>query len=145
MPLIYVTGISGAGKSAVCDELRARGYKGYDADRDGFKSWYDRSTDRRAADQRRWADATVEWRRRYWLKIDPDKVEALASRASTDADPVFLCGTSAGEDAVWHFFDKVIQLSIGEEALRRRIEARTDNDFGTSLRQGPHRAALGTT
>lgn len=87
----------------------------------------------------------MEWRRRYWLKIDPDKVEALASRASTEADPVFLCGTSAGEDAVWHFFDKVIQLSIGEEALRRRIEARTDNDFGTSLRQGPHRAALGTT
>ena len=129
MPLIYVTGISGTGKSAVCDALRERGYRSYDADRDGFKSWYSRSTDKLSTDQRSWADATSEWRGRYWLKIDPEKVEVLAASAGI-AEPVFLCGTAAGEDAVWHFFDRVIQLSIGEETLRRRIASRSDNDFG---------------
>jgi len=128
--LIYVTGISGAGKSAVCDELTARGYEAYDADRDGFKSWYDRTTDERAADQRRWSDATVEWRGTFWLKVDPEKVEALAERARSHGRPIFLCATTPGEDAFWHLLDKVIQLSIGEATLRRRIAARIDNDFG---------------
>lgn len=130
MALIYVTGISGAGKSAVCDALKARGYRAYDADRDGFKSWYEKSTDRLATDQKRWADATLDWRRRFWLKIDPEKVESLAASSRTAQAPIFLCGTSAGEDAVWHLFDRVIQLSIGEETLRRRIANRADNAFG---------------
>jgi hypothetical protein len=130
VPLIYVTGISGAGKSAVYDELKARGYQAYDGDLDGFKSWYERSTGRHIQDQRRWADTTVEWRRHYWLKIDPEKVAALAADAGTREAPVFLCGTSAGEDAVWHLFDKVVQLSITERTLRYRIAMRTNSDFG---------------
>lgn len=56
-PLIYVTGISGAGKTAVCDASNARGFRAFDADRDGFKSWYDRSIDERAADKRTWSNA----------------------------------------------------------------------------------------
>jgi hypothetical protein len=130
VPLIYVTGVSGARKSAVCDALRVRGYEAYDADRDGFKSWYDRVTDARATDQRRWSrqrwngtartgSNSIRRRPRCWR----DEHAPCPTRSS-------LCGTSAGEDVVWHLFDKVVQLPIGEQTLRRRIETRTDNDFG---------------
>ena len=133
MPLIYITGISGAGKTAVCDALRERGYTAYDMDRDGFKSWYDRATDKRAVDQPRWIDATREYRRRYWLAVDPEKVEALAAQAGFEHGPVFLCGITAGEEKVWHLFDTVVHLSIGGG---NAASSSRDAD-GQRLREGP--------
>ena len=44
VPLIYVTGISGAGKSAVCDELQRRGYEAHDTDREENAVWVNRKT-----------------------------------------------------------------------------------------------------
>ena len=37
--LVYVTGVSGSGKSVVCAELLARGYTSQDAD-DGISGWF---------------------------------------------------------------------------------------------------------
>ena len=44
MPLVYVTGISGAGKSAVLQELRRRGYEAFGVDEDGYGRWLDGRT-----------------------------------------------------------------------------------------------------
>ena len=44
MPLFYVTGLSGAGKSAVLTELRARGYRARGVDEDGYADWISKST-----------------------------------------------------------------------------------------------------
>jgi putative addiction module killer protein len=41
MGLVYITGISGAGKSEVCKQLNRLGYWAFDADWDGISAWYD--------------------------------------------------------------------------------------------------------
>jgi hypothetical protein len=44
MPLCYVTGLSGTGKSAARAELRARGYRALGVDEDGYGDWISRVT-----------------------------------------------------------------------------------------------------
>jgi len=128
VPLIYVTGISGAGKSAICDELNRRGHEAHDTDRDGNAVWVNRTTGAvtemaDATDRSRpgWLD-DEEWR------VVPQRVEALARRA--DGRLVFLCGSTANESEVWYLFSRVLYLLIDEETLRDRLATRTSNDFG---------------
>ena len=130
MPLVYVTGISGAGKSAVCNELHRRGYEAHDTDQDENAVWVNRTTGEvtavaGAADRSRpgWLN-DQEWR------VVPSKVQALAARAEDRL--VFLCGSTANEDEVWHLFARVIYLAIDEQTLRTRLASRTSNDFGKS-------------
>ena len=128
VPLVYVTGISGAGKSAVCDELNRRGYEAHDTDQDENAVWVNRKTGEvktvaGAADRTRpgWLD-DQEWR------LVPSKVQALAGRAGERL--VFLCGSTANEGEVWQLFSRVIYLAIDEQTLRDRLASRTSNDFG---------------
>ena len=51
MGLIWVTGICGAGKSAVRGELRHRGYDAYGTDEDGMARWVKRLRGRDRAPQ----------------------------------------------------------------------------------------------
>jgi hypothetical protein len=44
MPLVYVTGISGAGKSAIRGELIGMGYAAFGTDEDGYGIWLDKTT-----------------------------------------------------------------------------------------------------
>jgi hypothetical protein len=44
MPLFYVTGLSGSGKSAVLRELRARGMEAYGVDEHGYADWVRRDS-----------------------------------------------------------------------------------------------------
>jgi dephospho-CoA kinase len=37
MPLIYITGPTGSGKSTICSELKAEGYETYDIDSEGVR------------------------------------------------------------------------------------------------------------
>jgi broad-specificity NMP kinase len=128
MGLIYVTGISGAGKSTVRAELRARGFVAHDVDEDGYKSWYRRESGTPAREQRAWADTDRSWQRRYWLKVDRAKVVRLAAEAT--GGPVFLCGTGPNDDEIWDLFEVIVNLTIGETVLKHRLRTRTNNDYG---------------
>lgn len=44
MPLIYITGVSGTGKSTVWAELKNRGIEAYDVDEDGLARWQNNKT-----------------------------------------------------------------------------------------------------
>ena len=46
MPLYYVTGVSGTGKSSVLRELRTRGYHARGVDEDGYADWINRISGR---------------------------------------------------------------------------------------------------
>jgi hypothetical protein len=133
MPLIYVTGISGSGKSAVLKELRSRGYEAYGTDEDGIAAFYDNHTGEKLANPPGTAAGrTPEWRSRYTYKMGRDEVGRLATHA-TDG-PVFLCGVAANENEVWDLFSKVLALVIDDDTLELRIATRTNNNFG----QVPH-------
>jgi dephospho-CoA kinase len=128
--LVYITGISGAGKSAVCNELRRRGYEAHDTDEEGNAVW----VNRRSGEVTAVAGADVR-SRPGWLNdqewsVVPESVKTLAGRA--DGRLVFLCGSTANEHEVWHYFSRVIYLAIDERTLRARVASRTSNDFGKS-------------
>lgn len=136
MPLIYITGISGSGKSSVCKELKQRGYEAYDTDNDGIAFFYHNDTDEPVTEKITPEDRTPEWRSKHTWKAKREDVEQLAAKA--DGETVFLCGvTSNDADELWDLFDKVFALHIDESSLKHRIMHRTSNDFG----KNPHEFA----
>jgi len=124
MALIYVTGISGSGKSAIRDELGKRGYPAYDLD-EGFKGWYNKKTDTRSKKEKPWEDSPSLSRSLYRMKIERAKVEELAVRAKNET--IFLCGGGPNDTDMRDLFDKVIHLSITEKTLRERLAIRANN------------------
>jgi len=126
--LIYITGISGVGKSTLRDELVGRGYEAHDIDAEGMTAWYDKETGQ-MAEKPQWADErTEEWYAAHEWKVSVPRVESLARQAQDKL--IFLCGTTANDNEMWALFTHVISLTIDEETLKKRLTTRTSHDFG---------------
>lgn len=125
--LIYVTGVSGTGKSAVCSELVARGYEARDADH-GIGGWF------RIADGAEVPRPSVDdYRTSEWYAVHQwgYSVERVAQFAAEVCDGVgFLFGSGANENEVWPLIDRPFYLDVDEATLRQRLATRTANDFG---------------
>lgn len=102
-----VEGLSGAGKSSVYEELIRRGYKAISTDR----AWK-----RHAA-----PDAGGS----MW-----DEQKAVKELQSPEPDALFVCGSSRDRDRFLPYFTKVFNLRIDDDTMRRRLQERTNNDFG---------------
>ena len=127
VPLIWLTGVPGSGKSTVRRELVRQGAIAYDADEDGFRVCLDRATGLAVDDPGR-GRRPPNWHQRHWYPIARERVEAL--RRAAEHDVVFLAGSVPNELDVWDLFDLVLCLVVDDETLRHRLETRTDNDFG---------------
>jgi len=134
--LIYITGISGSGKSTVCEELKRRGYKAYDTDHDGIAFFYHNDTGEAVTKHVSAEERTPEWRLKHTWKAKREDVEKLTVEAKDNL--VFLCGvTSNDADELWDLFDHVFALTLNEEILKHRINNRTNSDSG----KNPHELA----
>jgi RNase adaptor protein for sRNA GlmZ degradation len=101
---VLLTGMSGAGKSALTQELRRRGYDAYDADDDGF-------SEPRA--NGRWG-----WR--------AERVAELLARHPDGL--LFFAGCSEEQAALP--FDYRVLLTAPESVLVDRLRTRTGNTYG---------------
>lgn len=128
MSLIFVTGSPGAGKSSVCQELKARGFQAYDTDEDQLAGWYDKRSGQPVSMPKREIWATSTWRDQHHWHIDRRKVEAIA--ANSQVACTYICGSVANETEVWNLFSKVLYLLVDETTVQARLSSRTDNDFG---------------
>jgi uridine kinase len=126
MSLVWVTGNSGVGKSAVCKELQSRGLVAVDADWDGYNSWINRFSGEVVLDPP--YPVPAGWLDDYAWRTSRTKVEMLAARARKEL--IFLCGSSENEAEICDLFDLVICLCIDEQTLRTRLMSRTTNAFG---------------
>jgi dephospho-CoA kinase len=129
MPLIYITGSSGAGKSTVRKELQERGFEAHDTDEDGFSHWVNIKTKA----QVRIPEATNRpkgWLDEHAYMLSPEKVEELKEKASSQK--VFLCGIPSNDIDFFNVFDKIIFLEIDKETMLDRIKNRRNNTFGQS-------------
>ncbi len=126
MPLVWVTGNSGAGKSTVCALLNNLGELAVNADWEGYNHWVDRTSGQVAADPP--YPVPAGWLERFAWRISRAEVEALAARAHDKT--AFLCGSAENEADVWDLFDLVVCLVIDNETLRGRLLTRTTNAFG---------------
>ena len=127
MGLIYVTGIAGSGKSAVCDELLRLGYEAHEADHN-LSFFYNNKTGEIVKRPLDASKRTVAWRSQHTWKMSRDKLLALKEGAKTK--PVFVCGVASNEDEYIDVFDKVFASEVDTETMMRRVETRTGSDFG---------------
>ena len=126
MPLMWVTGSPGVGKSTICALLKSRGELAVDADWEGHNHWVERTSGQIVADPP--YPVPAGWLERFAWRISRAEVEALLARAGDKT--AFLCGSVENEADVWDLFDLVVCLVADNETLRDRLETRTTNAFG---------------
>ena len=135
MPLYYITGISGSGKSTVLTEVRQRGYEGYDVDEAGpvTAKWHNDTTGFiHPKSSIKKEDRTPEFLANHSWKVPREEVAELAQQASTKI--IFLGGAIANEIEIYDLFNSVFALAIDDKTLQHRLAARTNNDWG----KNPH-------
>lgn len=128
MPLIYITGNSGAGKSSIRKELLRRGYEAHDTDDDGITTWQHKTTDKVVERPEDENSRTKDWYEQHEWRMSRQRVEEFAVRAKNKL--IFLCGSPSNADDMLDLYDKVICLVVDEDTLKSRIVGRTDHDFG---------------
>jgi len=103
--IVFVTGMSGTGKSAALAELARRGHRVVDTDYGGY------------SEER---DGEQLWRE-----------ERVAELLDENGDGVlFLSGCVANQGRFYPRFDAVVLLSAPADVILERVQARDTNDFG---------------
>jgi dephospho-CoA kinase len=105
MGAIFVTGMSGAGKSTVLRELARLGFETVDTD---YGPWC------------RVADGARVW--------DEPKMSSLL--AMQRAGVLYVSGTVSNQGQFYDRFDAVVLLSAPHHILFQRLQTRTTNDYG---------------
>ena len=139
MPLYYITGIAGSGKSTVLAELKRRGYEAYDVDEAGpaTAKWHNDITGFvHPKSSVKKDDRTPEFLKNHSWKVPRQEVEELAKQAITKT--VFLGGSIANEPELQDLFGLVFALTIDDDTLKHRLATRTNNDWG----KNPHELAF---
>jgi gluconate kinase len=106
-----VEGVSGAGKSSVYEELIRRGYKAISTDR----AWAYHAD----------PDTGLRGGHRLW-----DQQRAVGELESAEPEVLFVCGSSRNRDRFLPYFTKIFNLRIDDDTMRRRLQERTNNEFG---------------
>jgi len=111
-----VEGVSGTGKTSVCEELQRRGYHAVNGDRE-LAYQGDPAT-----------GAAVEGRTHDHHLWQVEKVRALV--ANQDEAETFFCGGSRNFSNFIGLFDSVFVLEVDLDTLNRRLDERTEDEWG---------------
>ena len=104
MPILFLTGLSGVGKSSVLSELKNRGYKTTDLD---------------------YGYITFQHNERLF---DEMKVNRLLENHK--ASHLILAGTESNQGQFYSSFDVVVLLTADLDTMLDRIKARESNRYG---------------
>lgn len=122
-----IEGVSGTGKTAVCHELRRRGYHAINGDRElayqgdpATGEPVDRLALESETDRIAWGHAHHIW--------DVDKVRSIVADQSYAIS--FFCGGSRNFSRFIDLFDGVFVLDVDVDTLSRRLRARPEDEFG---------------
>ena len=120
---ILVTGRAGSGKSAVCAELKLRGFPAFDADAvAGLSSWFDTYENKLVAiDARHYVDIS-----RYEWRWSPDILRELL----IEHPIIFLCGGADNDFDFEDLFDMHFVLKVSPSVQVKRLLERTNNSYG---------------
>ncbi len=111
-----VEGVSGTGKTSVCEELQRRGYHAIHGDRELA---YQGDPATGAATDGHTHEHHI-WR--------VEKVKALV--ANQDEAETFFCGGSRNFSNFISLFDDVFVLEVDVDTLNRRLDERTEDEWG---------------
>lgn len=129
MPLYFITGIAGAGKSACKKELNSRGYTAFDTDDDAFARWQNKATGYIYPKHSvKPVDRSDDFLQNNDWVVPRRYVQLLLKKYA--GKTVFLCGVATNENELKDLFDKIFYLKIDEPTLRHRLKTRTTNNWG---------------
>jgi dephospho-CoA kinase len=121
---VFITAVSGVGKSVVVSELVGRGYTAYDADDRELK--LTRLEVKETGEPVEWPKGFVDWSYYSW-NADEDRLQQLLA----SNDTVFVAGFLGNQENLYHYFDKLIALTIDNPAEHeRRLRTRTQREVG---------------
>ncbi|MGW0230785.1 AAA family ATPase [Actinopolymorpha singaporensis] len=125
MSVYLITGSSGAGKTAVAEELQRRGYTAYNTDTmPEVTSLYDMATGE-AISLQNWPPAPLDTKRYHW------NWDLQALRKLFDSgDPVFVAAITSNTKENLHLFDSVFVINPTVETIMHRLITRTSNNIG---------------
>ena len=116
MKIYLIEGVSGTGKTSVCEELKKRGYKAIEDDEE-IAHYADPKT----------GLPTDEHIPDNWLWNEEKLKNAIGQEGD---EPIFICGGAMNQEDFKHHFSKVFTLHIDDETLKHRLLTRTNNPFG---------------
>lgn len=129
MPLIFITGTSTSGKSAMARELISRGLEAHDLEHNGISAWFHKVNGTRDAEFGKVPERTKEWADAHEWRVSMEWINDIAEKAKSKT--IFLCGGGANERDVIAFCDTVIWLMIDEDTIRSRVAVPRDHTYGT--------------
>ncbi|PIQ91742.1 MAG: hypothetical protein COV70_02100 [Parcubacteria group bacterium CG11_big_fil_rev_8_21_14_0_20_39_22] len=125
MKKIFITGISGTGKTTIAKELEKKGVYTIDVDEvEGLCTWIDKNRGQKASDDAILNDEFVS--NHEWVCSVPQLIELM----NKGDDVVVILGSPSNQKDFLHLFDKVLLLQCPPEVFIERIEMRTNNEFG---------------
>jgi dephospho-CoA kinase len=132
---VFITAVSGVGKSAVVNELVERGYTAYDADaRDLHLTRLEIKETGEPVD---WPEGFVDWSYYSWNANEDRLKELLAEN-----DTVFVAGFLGNQEKLYRYFDKLVALTIDPAEHERRLRARPVREVGDDDKNNQRRLEL---
>lgn len=122
---VYVTGVSGTGKTTVAEELEKRGIHTISVDETpGLCMWVDKQTRKKVGYNHPLDKEFIEG---HEYICDEKKLENLMEEKEGTA---VVLGVVSNQDNLLHLFDKIVLLKCEPEVFLDRIQKRTNNEFG---------------
>jgi shikimate kinase len=128
MPLIYITGPTGSGKSTICKELRKLGYDTYDTDEKGNRFWINKKTSQPVEPYKIYRHGS-NWHSEHRVGLSPDWIKQLKSTATEENKVIFICGINDNDLEFVDSYDKIILLNIDETTQKSRIIGRSNSRY----------------
>jgi RNase adaptor protein for sRNA GlmZ degradation len=104
MSVIFITGLSGCGKSTTIEALKSLGYHAYDLDYGYTKTFHDETL--------------------------IDEVKLLDLLEAHNNTPLFISACYANQGIFYKYFDKIILLHASLPVMKSRIASRLNNSYG---------------
>lgn len=108
-----IEGVSGTGKSSVCQELRRRGYEAIDGDKELAYQ----------GDPKTGQHTEGHFHKNHIWNVD--RVRDIVARK--DHEHTFFCGGSRNYSQFIDLFDEVFVLDVDVDTLKARLDSRPDN------------------
>lgn len=122
---VFITAVTGTGKSTVCKELQKLGYKARDIESiDGLYELIDEKTGEVVPGNPDQIRDGIDW------TCNKDRLKKLLNSESSPL--TFYCGGMANTEEVWNVFDRVIVLTVSDETTVKRLLTRRPGEFGST-------------